>query len=252
MKSPALNQQQGFTLVELLVVIAIIGILSAILLPVLNQSRLSAQCAVCQSNLRQLGVAAQMYWNDNGGNCFRYNLGTTNFDNLTWEVWWFGRLQQYNGSNEGKRKFDLSYGFLFPYLNQSDARLCPSPVWNWPTFQFKGTNFIFSYAYNSYPGANPMQTAGQIVHPGNLTLFADSAQVDTFQGRGTPANPVFEEWYYLQTNDLADCHFRHSQKANVVFFDGHVGMETMVPGSLDLRMSVLNTGKLRPEILDTP
>jgi prepilin-type processing-associated H-X9-DG protein/prepilin-type N-terminal cleavage/methylation domain-containing protein len=51
----------AFTLVELLVVIAIIAVLLAILLPALNKARRQAQRVVCQSNLRQQGMALIMY-----------------------------------------------------------------------------------------------------------------------------------------------------------------------------------------------
>ncbi len=56
---------KGFTLIELLVVIAIIAILAAMLLPALSSARSSAKRASCASNLKNLGLAANMYADSN-------------------------------------------------------------------------------------------------------------------------------------------------------------------------------------------
>ncbi len=58
----------GFTLIELLVVIAIIAILAAMLLPALSSARAQARSASCQSNLKNLALAANMYADDNNDN----------------------------------------------------------------------------------------------------------------------------------------------------------------------------------------
>jgi prepilin-type N-terminal cleavage/methylation domain-containing protein/prepilin-type processing-associated H-X9-DG protein len=57
-------RRRGFTLIELLVVIAIIAILAAMLFPVFARARENARRASCVSNLRQLGMALDMYAQD--------------------------------------------------------------------------------------------------------------------------------------------------------------------------------------------
>ena len=66
--SPVSRQaQRAFTLIELLSVIAIVGILAAILIPTLSHVREAARSSDCSSNLRQIGVAFQLYAADNRG-----------------------------------------------------------------------------------------------------------------------------------------------------------------------------------------
>jgi prepilin-type N-terminal cleavage/methylation domain-containing protein/prepilin-type processing-associated H-X9-DG protein len=251
------EQKEGaFTLIELLVVIAIIATLAAMLLPALAKAKTTAQRAGCESNLRQLAMATELYLGDSGEKFFYRCQPLTSAG----QQWWFGWL---GAGAEGHRAYELSSGALFPYLHGSDVRLCPSPVWSLPQFKFKATNVVFSYGCNAFLSAvqnisqsKPAVSANKISNPAETAVFADAAQVNTFQPPASPAEPMFEEWYYLdlQTNytnpnNMPNGHFRHAQKAGVAFADGHVALEKPVPGSCDKRLPNLCIGQLRPEIL---
>ena len=66
MNPDAVNRGRAFTLVELLVVIAIIGILAALLMPVLSRTKSSAGKATDLNNLKQIMDAIHLYASDNG------------------------------------------------------------------------------------------------------------------------------------------------------------------------------------------
>src|SRR5262245_27837646 len=89
-----MRYRAGFTLIELLVVIAIIAILAAILFPVFARAREAARKAQCQSNLKQIGHAFEMYRQDWDG-----FYPTTNSGYLTPEglvaAWDTGMIQPY-------------------------------------------------------------------------------------------------------------------------------------------------------------
>ena len=61
-----INKKKGFTLIELMVVIAIIGILASIVLVSLNSARKKSRDARRLSDIKQLQLALEMYFDSNG------------------------------------------------------------------------------------------------------------------------------------------------------------------------------------------
>ena len=244
-----LHYRTAFTLIELLVVIAIIGIVAALMLPSLARGKSSANRVACAGNLRQLGLATQMYWDDNNGVCFPWELGPTNGGRL----YWFGWLQ---AGAEGERAYDPAPGALYPYLRGHTVGLCPGLNYAMAQFKLKATGAAYGYGYNRFftpQRDQPAVRLSNVRSPASTALFADAAQVNDVQAPASRANPMLEEWYYVDTTaDYPNGHFRHGRKANVIFCDGHVALEKPLPGSLDARLPGQCVGRLREEILVLP
>lgn len=123
------NRRAGFTLVELLVVIGVIVILVSLLMPVLRKAREQSHWAVCQSNLRQLGMAALGYRQANNG-WQDYRIGNGHYF-----------LPPFGGYPEGVTLRDSPWSAsLLPYLGNNDKHR----VFECPAFPFDAHERGFS------------------------------------------------------------------------------------------------------------
>jgi prepilin-type N-terminal cleavage/methylation domain-containing protein/prepilin-type processing-associated H-X9-DG protein len=179
--------RRGFTLIELLVVVAIMSLLMAILVPSLARARGQAQRTVCVSNLRQIGIATQMYGQEN--KCYP-------------PAW----------INSTCRWMDL----VKPYIGKgSNVYRCPQD-----TKQIACTwdpDIILSYGVNTYNFAGNTWcfwygvVPAAVARPCDTIIFADCTPGKYYcAGGATFSDPV------------VDVDYRHNDKSfGAVFCDGH-------------------------------
>lgn len=169
--NPRTKPPAAFTLIELLTVVAIIGILAAILIPVVGRVRQSARETQNLSNLRQVGMLCTLYAADNRG--------------------YFPVGYQSSGPQAGANWRGFLNAYILPGASptaQANAmrRLLNSPTATIPNDTASGAHYSLN-AYISPDGAGASTYANQgkgtlpvsqnqIARPSRVILAADGAQ----------------------------------------------------------------------------
>jgi prepilin-type processing-associated H-X9-DG protein/prepilin-type N-terminal cleavage/methylation domain-containing protein len=235
----------GYTLIELLVVIVIMAVLITVTMGGYRMYMSLATRAHCSNNLRQLSTAVQLYTADNNG--FFPPYVKTSRDGG--REWFFGKEAYQPGVGEGDRELDREAGPLYPYIQSvGGVEICKgfnygSALWK---AKFKGASY--GYGYNWVLGGrmkgNPMNVA-HLRNAASVILMADCGQVNTFQSPASPGKPMIEEFYIINES-FKTIHFRHGNKANILFVDGHVECLAPYPGTEDRRVKGEMVGRISP------
>jgi len=219
----------GFTLIELLVVVAIIAILVAILLPALASARAEGNKTSCLSNLRQLGLSAEMYTQD--WNIFPMSVWGIDpkwDDYITRPDWAFAQ----NGGN-------LGYAVaLVKYHNNINIYKCLELV-------KAGCQVCYCYnkfagndgkAYNNgvpnflMPSRIEMPERFVLLYDQPIVSLSESAMYtdidpsDEWGGADSGPGGRGVLWFYNGKEDSSDHPIKgpHKQGYNILFGDGHV------------------------------
>lgn len=147
------SKEGGFTLIELLVVIAIIAILAAMLLPALAAAKTKALMAQDANNLRQMGLAFNVFAGDHHNQYPAAGIGSSTGKTITWDTWIYNDIG-------GARTLPYTQLILGAYvqdpLDAAAAGAAPAlPIFVCPFDKFTKVSWIGSllglrsYAMNS-------------------------------------------------------------------------------------------------------
>jgi prepilin-type N-terminal cleavage/methylation domain-containing protein/prepilin-type processing-associated H-X9-DG protein len=207
--------RHGFTLVEILVVIAIIAVLAAIAFPGYKSMLENSRATQCTANLREIFNGIQGYVQDNNG---IYPPSTTGKNGVN--GYWFAAIGPYLG--EGRR-FDQSKVKTGPWP-QNIPFACPSCT----NHGWGGAGIdvgINGYQVGATVNTNNVTTAMRIAKASALSttlLVADAA--------GPGGGGAWQTGWRIGAGggqfDGSNIATRHKGRANVLYFDGHVGQVT--------------------------
>jgi prepilin-type N-terminal cleavage/methylation domain-containing protein/prepilin-type processing-associated H-X9-DG protein len=205
------KQRGGFTLIELLVVVAIIGILAAILFPVFSQARERARRTSCLSNLKQIGLAVQMYVQDYDGRVPICNDNTTPSTADDNGYWWV-TLHKYT-RNDGV--------FVCPSWQQTGL---PSGLLSWevppdPARPFNHAGIVGTYVWNeTMDGAPEGRLAGKSADGTEYGPAQVIAVAEGFNG-----SHIWKPEHVTPLNGNTERRLRdfHQEGMNVAYADGH-------------------------------
>jgi prepilin-type N-terminal cleavage/methylation domain-containing protein/prepilin-type processing-associated H-X9-DG protein len=195
MKSSRNFRRRGFTLIELLVVIAIIAILAAILFPVFARARENARRASCQSNMKQIGLAAMQYVQDYDEKYPLAQFGTGS-GNASWAQ------------------------VVQPYVKSTQLFKCPSNTVN-VSMAGDSTLIAIPASYAANMRIFSPEATDQPVSMATVTATAQKIMVaeSTREFR----NIAWPDWIVGADTQFRDRHWAgHLRTANYLFADGHV------------------------------
>ncbi len=207
------RSSRAFTLIELLTVIAIIGILAAILIPVVGAVRDSARASKCISNLRQMRNGIALYANDHNGVApppAFWGSRPENFPSNDLRTTFHYRIWEYVGYEN--RTFRRPDNTQLTESRTENIFHCPSTVQKL-TVVPGGTASIDGYAYAMNEQPNVIYNRDVTVGLKKDRLTAPSRTVAVLEHSSWKTTPA----KYFESGLIP-----HNGGGNFLFYDGHV------------------------------